>query len=170
MRPDVEAVMHAISFRSPKGILLEEKAKPKVLYLPDANLSQLDVYRANLRGAWLTNVNLSGAILRRADLSGARLRKANLSGANLRRANLSEAKFWGADLSEATLVKANISGADMSGLDAVSPEYRVPVRGLTQAQLDEAIADPRNPPKLVNVPDAKTGELLVWRSHGAPKV
>ena len=170
MRADVEAVMHAISNRSLKGISLERNAIPKVLYLPDANLSHLDVYHANLSGARLTNVNLSAAILRRANLSGARLRKADLTGANLLRADLREATLWGTKLSGATLRHANISGADFCGVNAVSPEHKVPVIGLTQEQLDGAFADSANPPKLNGVIDSETGRLLEWRGRGAPTI
>ena len=35
--------------------------------------------------------------------------------------------------------------------------------GLTQAQLDEACADPDNSPRLDGVLDAETDEPLVWR-------
>ena len=77
--------------------------------------------------------------------------------------DLSEAVFWGADLSEAVLWKANLSGADFCGARARSAAYRTPAYGLTQAQLDEACADPANPPKLKGILDAGTGEPLVWQ-------
>lgn len=116
--------------------------------LPRANFSESDLSRTDLAYA-----DLSGSRLWRADLSGAGLQGADLSGASLRRANLSRAY----------LGKANLSGAELS--DDEFPESKV--RGLTQAQLDEAVADPDNPPKLEGVLDAETGEQLVWRGGSA---
>ena len=46
-------------------------------------------------------------------------------------------------------------------------EYIVGVSGLTQAQIDQAWADPGNPPQLEGVVDGSTGEPLVW--HGRTK-
>ena len=172
LRADVQEVMQTIGSRSLIGISLEQREKVH-LYLRDADISHVQVLSANLSGAWLTNSNLSDARLPYADLSDARLRRANLSSAQLRcanlsgvdfrRADLSNGKFWGADLSKAILRQANLSGADLCGADARSARYEAPVRGLTQAQLDVARADPNNPPKLQGVLDAETGEQLVWR-------
>ena len=166
LRADVQDVVRAICSRGPAGISVEQDEEDFKLYLRDANLSYLQVRDANLSRAWLTNANLSRAVLTRANLSSARLRQANLSGAQLRRANLSDAKLWGADLSKAILNNANLSGADLCGADAHSPVYKAPVRGLTQAQMDKARADPNNPPKLDGVLDAETGKPLVW--YGQP--
>ena len=93
----------------------------------------------------------------------ARLRRARLAGAELRHADLSGALLWGADLSGAILQGANLSGTDMSGRKARSPRYQESVRGLTQAQLDTARADPENPPMLDGAVDVATGRPLVWR-------
>ena len=146
-----------IGSRSTESTSLERNEDFK-LYLRGANMSYLQVQQAELSGSWLTKANLSGATLPDADLSGARLR----------RANLSEVKLWGANLSKAILRDANLSGADLYGIDARSPTYNKPVCGLTQAQLDLAVADPHNPPKLEGVRDAETGEQLVWRG-GVPR-
>ena len=162
IRADVEDAMQAIGSRSVAGIALEQR-EGFTLFLREANLSHLEVQDARLSGAWLTKANLSGAIFPRARLSGARLRRTKLTGAELRKADLSDAKFWGADLSEAILRDANLSGADLCGVDARSSRYGEPARGLTQAQLDTACADPQNPPKLDAVVDAETGKPLVWR-------
>ena len=152
LRTDVQEIMRGIGSRSIESISLERSEDFK-LYLRGANMSCLQVQRARLSRAWLTKANLSGAVLPDADLSGARLR----------RANLSEVKLWGANLSKAILRDANVSGADLYGFDARSSTYNKPVYGLTQAQLDEAVADPDNPPKLEGVLDAETGEQLIWR-------
>ena len=75
------------------------------------------------------------------------LRDANLSGIDMREARLCSA---------VRLDRANLSGTDLT--DA----YIVGVTGLTKDQLDEAIADPKNPPHLKDVLDSKTGEYLMW--------
>ena len=173
MRADVEAVMQVIGYRSQRSISLEQNVKPGLLYFRDADLSHLEAEGVNLSGAWLTNVNLSDAVLpevnlsranlRVANLSRARLRKADLTDTRLQGANLSEAKLWGSNLSGARLHKANLTGTDLCGVDANSPAYGAPVRGLTQAQLDEAVAEQGNPPKLDGVNDPETGKPLEWR-------
>ena len=164
LRADVQEVIQAIGFRSSTGIALERNRGIR-LYLRDAQLDSLQVQGANLSRAWLTNANLSKAVLRDADLSGARLRQAILSDADLRRADLSNANLRRADLSRTDLQNADLSGTDFRGIDANSQEYEDAKRGLTQAQLDSARADPGNPPKLDGVYDAETGEALVWRGR-----
>ena len=161
LRADVQDIMQAIGSRNPESISLERSEDFK-LYLRGANMSHLQARDARLSGAWLTKANLSGAVLPYADLSSTRLRQANLSDVRFRHADLSDAKFWGANLSKAILRDANLSGADLCGIDAHSPAYKQPVCGLTQVQLDEACADPDNPPKLDGLLDAETGEPLVW--------
>ncbi len=162
LRADVQDVMQAIAARSPSGIDLERKEEFK-LYLREANLSNLQLQTANFSHAWLTAANLACAVLPHADLSYARLRIANLTGAKLRNADLSEADLWGANLAGAVLWNANLSGTDFCGIRARSDAYRTPACGLTQSQLDEACADPANPPKLKGILDAGTGEPLVWQ-------
>lgn len=102
---------------------------------------ELDLSRANLRGAGLSranlgNLDLRGADLTRAflyfsdlygaDLSGAKLTGADLSGAHLDHANLSSADLHiatlradlsYADLSHALLTHANLYGANLYGAD-----------------------------------------------------
>ena len=179
LRADVQDVMRAIGSRGTVGISLEPDPEDEhLLYLRDANLRHLRARDANLSGAWLPyanlsearlpSVDLSGAILRNTDLSDARLRQANLSCSDLRGANLSAALLWGSDLSGAILRNANLSGADLYGATVHSGSYSVPVRGLTQAQLNAARAELQNPPLVKGVLDAETGEPLVWR--GKPMV
>lgn len=103
--------------------------------LSEADLSWMNLSRANFSGAdlreaqlHLTNlvhadligVNLVGANLREANLSGADLSGAELKGVNLREAVLYSADLSGAilrraDLSEAKLINAFLSEADISG-------------------------------------------------------
>ncbi len=134
-------------------------------YLGEANLSGvslIDLYLFQAKvseGTW--SANLSSALLAYANLSDAQLTWANLSGAELHKAILTNADLAGANLSGASLYAANLSGSDMYGYG----DYYLnqPVFGVTQAQLDEACADPENLPELDGAVDAETNEQLVWR-------
>ena len=76
---------------------------------------------------------------------------------NLANANLSGMDLHDANLSGARLEDANLSGTGLEG-----------VRGLTQAQLDQAVAYPDDLPDLTNAKDSETGEPLVWRGKAPP--
>ncbi len=120
-------------------------------HLFDADLSGKSIQRANLHSVIITNSDLSDTHFLDSKLPGAEIIQSNLSGARILRT----------DMSRATLRDTDLSGAyfyDPHGGTATSP-----VTGLTQAQLDEACANPDNPPKLDGVLDAETGEQLVWR-------
>ena len=145
--------------------------------LGSANLSGAMLQDADLSRVIFHNVNLSGTNLLRANLSGAIFRDAKASGVLLEGANLSRAGFLGADLFGARLVMADMSGAHFLGADLTSANIAAAnlsgvkfscgglqtAQGLTQAQLDDARADPNNPPELTGVLDAGSGEPLVWR-------
>nr|VFK68038.1 MAG: Pentapeptide repeat-containing protein [Candidatus Kentron sp. UNK]VFK71912.1 MAG: Pentapeptide repeat-containing protein [Candidatus Kentron sp. UNK] len=96
------------------GIHLEEA------YLWEANLNRSLLFDAHLNNAELRGAYLQRSICQRADLRGTDLRKAHLEGANLQDAHLEGAFLW-----EAHLEGTNLSGA----------------KGLTQAQIDDAILD-----------------------------
>ena len=133
---DVQEAVRAIGNRSAADIELEKK----------------EAYIIGLIGVNLTVASLSGANLSGVSMATANLTIANLTIANLTIANLTIANLTGADLAEASLTHTNLRGVDL---------YKV--EGLTQAQLDEAVADRDNPPKLDGAYDAKTGKLLEWR-------
>ena len=89
--------------------------------LPKAVLTQIDLRRAtlsdaDLRGTTLTQAHLGGAFLSQANLEGAFLPEANLKGADLRKANLKGADLTGADLTGADLTGADLTGAKGSEL------------------------------------------------------
>ena len=122
-----------------------------------ANLSGVNLLRAKLSRAIFQDAVLTNAWLESSDLSNATFLKADLSGARLAKANLSNARFLDSNLKEADFSDANLSGAEFS---VGGPQT---AKGLNQAQLDGARADPNNPPKLTGVLDSATGELLTWR-------
>ena len=164
LRPDLEAAIRVMAFRGDEGFAIE-RCEDFRLFLRSAKLSFLENRDARLAYAWLSNADLSQANLRRGDLTGARLRNANLSGAKLWNAALR-----GANMRDANLRDADLTGADMSNLDMSEAAFPMSSQGktaLTQSQLDQAIADPDNPPKLDGVMDADTGKPLVWRGRAA---
>ena len=90
----------------------------------------------------------------RLGLSGANLFKVYLSDADLSDAYLIETNLNRAILSHADLTGANLSNADMRGCI-----------GLTQEQVNRAVAQQDHPPDLTSAVDVDTGEPLVWRGE-----
>ena len=136
VREDVQSAMRAICTRQYDKIELEKKA-PFYLILTNADLPRANLCNANLTGADLLNANLTNANLLDAVLTSTRLALAKLTGANM---------------TNSILKNAVLDGADMTK-----------VKGLTQEQLDQARADPDDPPKLGGLCDAETGAALEWR-------
>ena len=126
-------------------------------FLIYSDLSRAQFYNVNFTRTGLRSADLSGALLEGANLSGTSFLRTDLSGARLAMAEMSGAQFLDADLTSADIAGANLSGVEFSigGLQTA--------KGLTQAQLDDARADPNNPPELTGVLDAGSGEPLVWR-------
>lgn len=127
--------------------------------MTEALLDHARLDRISLTYARLDGAQLQGASLLEAELTEATLRGASLNSAWLQEAHLRGASLGGADLTSASLLDADLSGATFSPLVF----DRAPAKGLTQEQLDEARADPDNPPRLDGVRDAATGEQLIWR-------
>ena len=133
----------------------------------DMDLSMADFSDGNLSGAILASANLSRANFQHAIITNALLTRANVSGAVFLGANLSGARLMNADLTGAHFLDANLKDANFTDAIVSGVEFSVggpqTAKGLTQAQLDQARADPKNPPILTGVLDAETGEPLVWR-------
>ena len=154
IREDVQAIMTALGRRNKKQREIEKEIEEQEI----SKKPILDLFGAKLSGAELNKANLSGALLNDADLSGAWLVNADLSDAWLQHTDLSSNY---AKLSGAVLIHANLSGAWL--IDANLSGVRLKdVRGLTQAQLDQAVADPDNPPNLTDAKDSETGKPLEW--------
>ncbi|MCY4101686.1 MAG: pentapeptide repeat-containing protein [bacterium] len=122
-------------------------------------LSNSILLSANLSGCNLQGANLSGANLPEADLTSALLVETDLSHSQLLDANLSKAHLFSTKLVDARFTRVNLSGADLSGSLENESTSKSPPIGLTQDQLDEACADPDNPPKL----DESSG--LTWNNR-----
>ena len=163
---DVHAAVDAISACHQSQSRLERKAKFR-LDLRGADLSGATLRVTRLSNAWLDRAILTRATLILADLSGANLNGADLRETNLLIGKLNGATLVGADLTDADLRGAILTGAEFGGVFWIRNEdgtvaERV-TTGLTQAQLDEARADPDDPPKLNDLRDADTRKRLVWR-------
>ena len=166
VRDDVQAVMQAIGRRVSETTNLERGEKYQ-LRLENTYLTFVDLYEANLSGAHLGKSDLSFARLENANLRGifaldtdfqnAKLKGAFLQSAMLSWANLSKAELANSYLVGAHLFKANLMDTDLSGANLSR------VHDLTQKQLEEAKANPSNPPILDGALDPETGEQLEWK-------
>ena len=186
LREDFQAILTAIGKRSEAQMTIEtEKTEePYILDLSYTNLIGANLDGAVLSRAALVGVKLSRAMLFGAKLSGAVLSRADLvdvtlTGADLSHADLSGAKLWDARLSRTNLTGAHLDGAelfcanlfDANLTDAILINTTLTdadlsdCEGLTQEQLNDAVAHEAHPPKLTNVVDAKTGVPLVWRGN-----
>ena len=157
VREDVQAAVGVINKRIVETANLESK-----------DMSYLDLSGTELMNGDLREANLKSAFLREANLSHATLTGADMREAILKCGNLQEVTLAAADLSHATLCNTKMSGANLSNT-ILSGTRLSRVSGLTQAQLDQARADPNNPPNLDGAIDAKTGQPLIWTGgRGAP--
>ncbi len=115
----------------------------------DATGVKLDgafLWKADLEQVWMPQASLRGADLSEAKLSGARIWRTDLRGACLWGADLREADFGSSDLSNAVIASADLSGAKLGGAtlsganieDALSLEGTDlrRVKGLTKEQLE----------------------------------
>lgn len=125
----------------------------------NVNFTRTRFWYVHLSRTIFQDVNTANASFEQTNLHEASFLRADLSGAYFTRADLSGADFHDADLNRVNFAGANLSGAEFSF------GGRLGAKGLTQAQLDRAEADPDNPPKLEGVLDAETGEPLVWRGR-----
>ena len=130
--------------------------------LPDGTLSLTQLLDVDLSGKSINNAKLHSVQIINSDLSNTHFLDSKLPQARILKSDLSGAEILRTDMSDAQIRQVNLSGTYFyhpSGKDPTSP-----VTGLTQARLDEACADPGNPPRLDGVVmDAETKEPLVWR-------
>ena len=130
-----------------------------------------DLNYSKLSAANLHDLDLSDKIFQSAKLDFVHFTACDLSNTYFLYSNLSRAQIIKSTLHGASIIGTNMTGAilrgtDISGVCFYDPQggaAKNPVTGLTQAQLDEACADPNDPPDLDGVQDAETGKQLVWR-------
>ena len=144
----------------------------------DAVLEDVDLSGTSWDGGSLRNARLSSV-----DLSRARIENSSFVDTDLSRADLSSVIFDNVDLSNANLSNANVSGTCFSLIKhngalvtrvgakefgAMADEFYIGVRGLTQAQIDQAWASVTNPPQIEGVIDSVTGKPLEWQGKSSP--
>ena len=122
--------------------------------------SSLDEIREHVESQTvLMNVKFIGSELPNANFRGAEMHNVQLTGAELHGADLSMTTMRDIEFKGANLHSVNLSGANLSGYSGEG-STKLPSRNLTQDQLNQACADPENPPLL----DDDSG--LVW--NGGP--
>jgi len=110
-------------FSQKEVLLLVQKNihKKKVIFLPSANWSGLDLRGIQLKNAHLKFANLAGCNLSHADLENTNLRFADLTNCDL-----SHAKLISADLSEAKCNNTKFDGATGLGL-RFKQKWNIPI-------------------------------------------
>lgn len=104
-------------------------------WLPELNLENAILYRANFNKAVLSGANLSGANLHSVVLIEADLNSANLAEANLTWARLSEAGLSDVDLSGANCNCADFSFARLDGADLKDIQNWTEVKSIENANI-----------------------------------
>lgn len=178
LRADVQAAIGGIARRNdplnPERVPQGAKENQSHLLHEQGVVNLMD---ANLRYAWVLHGSMRRVILMRSDLTCSKFWWANLSNAFLLSAILADASILECDLTDAMLLGADLTGASLCGSILAGVDLRsanlpgvefsddgdFPVTGLTQKQLDEAKANPYDPPKLKGVLDSETDKPLVWR-------
>ena len=164
-RTDVQAVLECLGRRNKDQRLVEHR-EPFILDISRANLTGAVLMYGDLSNVSSFDTNLSHALFGGTDLSYSRLWLIDLTNADLEDATLANAKMRGVKLRNANLSGTNLSGTQF-GPKSSDEDYK-PSKGLTQAQLDQAVADRDNPPILTGINDSDTGLPLVWRG-GVPR-
>lgn len=159
VREDVSAAIDFVGSRTQEDIDFERAYDIVV-----------DLHNMNFEGWDLKDLNLSRALLCDSYFGEAKLMNTDFTGADLSDCTFRDAFIGGAILRCAKLSNANFTEwyIDSDGRYAQwthSGEERGAVVGLLQSQLDEALDDQENPPRLRNVEDAESREQLTW--HGA---
>ncbi len=157
LRQDVQTALDVITAPHVRQYDLEQAAGFR-LELAGANLAHAILWNADLSGAILWEADVTFAQLNNADLMGAALGSARLCAATLVGTNLAYSDLHGVDFANASMQDANLSNAQFSKLDG-----EITAKGLTQSQLNSALAHPHYEPELKGVSDAQTGEPLIWQ-------
>lgn len=111
------------------------------LYLPGANLRDIDFSYKNLKYA-----DFRGTDLRGSDFKGANLYKANFNGANMNEVNFRGANSCNADFKGANLRESNLRGVDFKGADFRFADLRgtdMSLSNLSDVELSYAKTDKR---------------------------
>lgn len=97
--------------------------RPRPLWLPHADFSEVDLRGANFSGAYLYHANFNDSVLTRADFSQAELSVALFMQAKLDHVCFRSATLTGASLSDAMLIKADLSNARVEDKQLAQAKY-----------------------------------------------
>ena len=176
-RQDIQLIIELIGRRNKERRTIESEAG-FLLDLSYADLSDIIFLRVDLSNIKFNQSNLSRAKFSSSFFKDVEFTEANLSEAQIRNTNFFRSQFH----------DTNVSGAKFSDapppLKADNPVQSVYVASygfyknlsgtlygapgckksiLTQNQLDQAVADPENPPTFEEITDVCTDKPLVWR-------
>ena len=126
-----------------------------VTIIRNSRLCKANMIGTQLVGTWFYDSDLSSAVLWNANLSRSTILQTDFSNAILIDASLEDAELEGVNFTGANLQGTKLSGINFSG----NPRSAI---GLTQSQLNQATADPANPPVIDGLNDAETGKPLTW--------
>jgi len=113
-----------------RDYIRHEGSIPELLHFDGADLSNLDLTKANLSGIDFSEVNFSGANLTDTNLSNCDFHLANLSGAKISGAEVWGASFW----------EANLTGVDFSKVHCVDHAHFEDAFGLSEEQQQVILA------------------------------
>lgn len=184
LREDLQAALDVIGSRNTRAIETESDAEFMPV-LMSAQLQYAILKNANLSGALMTAASLEWAKCADVDFSGAGLDggidltfadfhsvnfyKVSLEDARCDGAVFSSCKFNGSRLDRARMKGVSFEGvhfygADMDKTDFTGSQFDASCR-ITQHQLDCAIANPEDIPKLAeDMVDYETNQPLVWNT------
>ena len=153
-KKDIETPEYIKAIHTVIREILLKKGRWEEVFTNDLPISQLNLFRADLRfvslgGADLYRANLEGADLMRAHLEGATLWEAHLEGANLVGANLKGTSLGLANLESAYLINAHLEGADLEVYKLGDIRFSDTAYSNKTVWPDDF--DPKSEPGLVNV-------------------
>ena len=195
LREDVQAVISAIGERSDIGKELERERNFE-LDLHGAHLTRVNIDRADLQYANLSDATLVYATCEGTSFRDAYLHEANLAGAFCQGTRFDRAKINGAQMNnieadfavftQAFLLNVDFSHALLNSVDFSEAHFfNINLTGttigtvphqpnlvclLTQDQLDRCWSNPGIPPRIAELTvDRETGEPLVWSDRSSPE-
>ena len=148
--------------------------------LADATLPGAQLNEAKINGTILSRANCAGAYFNLTQMThciaaGTDFSCARMFGANLLRSTLEGAKLANAKMDSTNLFYVNFSNADVSGTlfgtrympaDADPAILEGEFSHISQQQLDEAIAEPANPPRMHRDEiNPRTGKPYLWEGQ-----
>lgn len=108
----LEILAHPLPDNSSKGY-----------YLPNADISNVNLTGVNFRLALLSYSDLSGSLLLNADFSNASAQEVNFSHSSLSNANLSGTWLLAANFEDATVVYSKLNGANLEDANLRNADF-----------------------------------------------